>query len=215
MKKFRDRRAAGQHLARRLESLKVRDVIVLALPRGGVPVAFEIAQHLHVPLEVLLVRKLGVPGHEELAMGAVASGGICVLNHDIIQELAITQTALDHEIAKETAELQRREKVYRGDKVFPGLENKTVIVVDDGIATGATMHAAVAALKQHKSKRIIVAVPTSARDTLFQLQREADEVVCLAVPEPYGAVGLWYDNFPQITDEEVESLLKKSSGFVA
>jgi putative phosphoribosyl transferase len=209
MKKFCDRRDAGRQLAHRLEPLKTGDVVVLALLRGGVPVAFEIAQHLHAPLEVLLVRKLGVPGHEELAMGAVASGSVCVLNEDIIRELGITQSALDNEIAKETAELQRREKLYRGDKPFSKLEGKTVMVVDDGIATGSTMRAAVAALKQHKPKRIIIAAPTSARDTFVQLKREADEVVCLATPEPYVAVGLWYDDFPQMTDEEVRDLSKR------
>jgi putative phosphoribosyl transferase len=211
MKPFRDRRAAGQQLARRLEFLKGQDAIVLALPRGGVPVAFEIAQALQVPLDVLIVRKLGVPGHEELALGAIASGGVCVLNEDILEQLALGQQDIDREIAQETIELQHREKIYRGDKPFPKLEHKTVIVVDDGIATGATMRAAVAALRQHKPEQIIVAAPTSAPDTFQQLQREADEVICLATPEPYIAVGVWYQHFPQTSDEEVKALLGRQS----
>ncbi len=211
MKRFRDRRDAGKQLARRLEFLEGQDAVVLALPRGGVPVAFEIAAALQVPLEVLIVRKLGVPGHEELAMGAIASGGVCVLNEDIIEQLALGQKEIDREIAQETTELQHREKLYRGDKPFPKLEHKTVIVVDDGIATGATMRAAVAALRQHKPKQIIVAAPTSAPDTFKQLQGEVDEVICLATPEPYIAVGVWYEHFPQTSDEEVKSLLAQHS----
>lgn len=215
MTRFRDRNDAGKQLAHRLEHLKGRDVVVLALPRGGVPVAFEIAQALHAPLDVLIVRKLGVPGHEELAMGAIASGGVRVLNDDIIRELAITQEAIDREIAQETQELEHREKLYRGNKPFPKLENKIVVVVDDGIATGATMRAAVAALKLHKPQQLIVAAPTSALDTYRRLEREADEVICLAAPEPYIAVGLWYEHFPQTSDEEVRALLSKHHSLTA
>jgi putative phosphoribosyl transferase len=209
MKRFLDRSDAGKQLAQKMGAWQgQRDVIVLALPRGGVPVAFEIARRLQAPLDVLLVRKLGVPGHEELAMGAIASGGVCVLNEDIVAELRIDKAALDHERAKETLELQQREKMYRADRPFPNLEGKTLIVVDDGIATGATMRAAVAALRQHQPKRLIVAAPTSALDTYLHLQREADEVICLATPEPYIAVGLWYEHFPQVSHDEVKHLLE-------
>jgi putative phosphoribosyl transferase len=188
---------------------------VLALPRGGVPVAFEIAKALHAPLEVFLVRKLGVPGQEELAMGAVASGGVRVLNEDIVQSLGIANEAIERVAAKESAELERRERVYRGHRPFPELKGKTVICVDDGIATGATMRAAVTALRQAHPATLMVAAPTSARDTYEQLQREADKVVCLATPEPYIAVGLWYEQFPQTSDEEVKRLLSEASSFIA
>jgi putative phosphoribosyl transferase len=208
MKPFADRKEAGQKLALKLQHLRGQDVIVLALPRGGVPVAFEIAKVLKIPLEVFQVRKLGTPGQEELAMGAIASGGVRVLNENIIKSLRIDERSLEEEVAKEQTELQRRETLYRGTAPFPLLDNKTVIVVDDGIATGATIRAAVKALRQHQPAKIIVAAPTSARDTYQTLRTEADEVVCLATPEPYIAVGVWYDHFPQTSDDEVRALLE-------
>ena len=207
MKPFRNRSEAGKLLAEKLTAHANKDVLVLALPRGGVPVAFEIAKTLKVPLELLLVRKLGVPGHEELALGAVASGGVRVLNDDIVESLGISQEIIELVTNREKAELERRENLYRGDKPFPKLQGKMVIVVDDGIATGATMRVAVKALRQRKAAKIIVAAPTSALDTYEQLQREANEVVCLATPEPYLAVGTWYDDFSQTTDEKVKTLL--------
>jgi putative phosphoribosyl transferase len=210
MERFIDRADAGKQLASKLQSLKGQDVVVLALPRGGVPVAFEIAKVLHAPLEVFLVRKLGTPGHEELAMGAIASGGVRVLNEDIIRSLGIDERMLEDEVSKEQAELQRREVLYRGTVPFPSLKGKTVIVVDDGIATGATMRAAVKALRQHQPAKVIVAAPTSARDTYQTLCTEADEVVCLATPEPYIAVGIWYESFPQTSDDEVKNLLRQA-----
>ena len=207
MNPFRNRSEAGKLLAEKLTAHANKDVLVLALPRGGVPVAFEIAKTLKVPLELLLVRKLGVPGHEELALGAVASGGVRVLNDDIVESLGIAQEIIELVTNSEKAELERRENLYRGDKPFPKLQGKMVIVVDDGIATGATMRVAVKALRQRKAAKIIVAAPTSALDTYEQLQREANEVVCLATPEPYLAVGTWYDDFSQTTDEKVKTLL--------
>ena len=207
MNPFRNRSEAGKLLAEKLTAHANKDVLVLALPRGGVPVAFEIAKTLKVPLELLLVRKLGVPGHEELALGAVASGGVRVLNDDIVESLGISQEIIELVTNREKAELERRENLYRGDKPFPKLQGKMVIVVDDGIATGATMRVAVKALRQRKAAKIIVAAPTSALDTYEQLQREANEVVCLATPEPYLAVGTWYDDFSQTTDEKVKTLL--------
>lgn len=206
MKPFRNRSEAGKQLAQKLAAYADKDVIILALPRGGVPVAFELAKTLDLPLELLLVRKLGLPGHEELALGAVASGGVRVLNDDIVESLSISQGMIEAVTAREKAELERREKLYRRDKPFPRLEGKTVIVVDDGIATGATMRVAVKALRQQNVAKIIVAVPTSALDTYKQLRLEADEVVCLATPEPYLAVGTWYEDFSQTSDEEVKAL---------
>jgi putative phosphoribosyl transferase len=211
MKPFRNRSEAGKQLAEKLTAYAKRDVVVLALPRGGVPVAFEIAKTLDVPLELLLVRKLGVPGHEELAFGAVASGGVRVLNHDIVESLEISRETVELVTAREEAELERREKLYRGDKPFPKPQGKTVIVVDDGIATGATMRVSVEALRQHEPAKIIVAAPTSAPDTYQQLRLETDEVICLATPEPYLAVGTWYEDFSQTSDEEVKNLLKQLS----
>lgn len=208
MKRFRNRAEAGKELAEKLLPYAREDVIILALPRGGVPVAFEVAKALNVPLELLLVRKLGVPGHEELALGAVASGGVRILNDDIVESLGISRQAIEAVTAREKAELERREKLYRGDKPFQRLEGKTVIVVDDGIATGATMRVAVRALRQQNVAKIIVAAPTSAPDTYKQLRLETHEVVCLATPEPYLAVGTWYEDFSQTSDEEVKALLE-------
>ena len=180
---------------------------MLALPRGGVPIGFEVASALHAPLDVFLVRKLGVPGHEELAFGAIASGGLLVLDRDIVGQLGIPRTAIERVIAREAAELERRERAYRGDLPPPELRGRTVILVDDGLATGSTMLAAAAAVKQEQPARVIVAVPVAAADTCERLRREADEVVCLLTPSPFHAVGLWYDDFRPVRDEEVRRLL--------
>ena len=203
-----DRREAGRRLAPLLEKYARRpDVVVLALPRGGVPVAFEVAEALGVPLDVFIVRKLGVPGHEELAMGAVASGGVRVLNDAVVSELGIGAAAVDNVASRELVELARRERAYRGDNAVPDVENRTVIVVDDGLATGTTMQAALAALRKLSPARIVVAVPVAPAEVCERLQRVADEVVCGATPEPFLAVGLWYADFTQTTDEEVRSLV--------
>lgn len=210
---FRDRAEAGQILAAKLKQYARRpDVIILALPRGGVPVAYQVATMLDLPLDIFLVRKLGVPGQEELAMGAIASGSIRVLNEDIIRALHIPQSVIDAIAAKEQRELERREKFYRQDAPPIDVTNKTVILIDDGLATGATMRAAAAALKQQNAKRIVVAVPVAAESTCQELETEVDEAVCALTPEPFYGVGYWYDDFSQTTDEEVIDLLKKSRG---
>ena len=210
MIRFRDRSDAGRQLAERLESHAHRpDALVLGLPRGGVPVAFEVARSLGAPLDVFLVRKLGVPGHEELAMGAVATGGIRVLNNEIVHDLGIQESEIEAAVAREQQELARRERLYRGGLPSPEVEDKTVILVDDGLATGATMRAAVRALKQQHPARIIIAVPTASPDACEALKTEADEVVCVITPEPFFAVGYWYDNFAQTTDAEVRDLLAR------
>jgi len=206
---FRDRVDGGRRLAGLLNAYARRaDVVVLALPRGGVPVAFEVARELKAPLDVFVVRKLGVPGHPELAMGAIASGGVRVLSDDLIRELAIPRSLVEQVSAREQLELERRERAYRGDRVMPSLQHHTVILVDDGLATGATMEAAVRAARTHEPARIVVAVPVGAEETCARLRETADEVVCAATPEPFRAVGLWYDRFDQTTDEEVMALLK-------
>ena len=206
--RFRDRADAGRRLAEKLAPYANRqDVLVLALPRGGVPVAFEVARSLGAPLDVFVVRKLGVPGHAELAMGAVATGGVRVLNEEIVHGLGIPDQVIDAVAARELQELSRRERLYRNGRAAPDVNHKTVILVDDGLATGATMRAAVQALKQQHPDRIIVAVPTASADTCEALRAEADDVVCAATPEPFLAVGYWYDNFAQTTDAEVRDLL--------
>ena len=205
--RFRDRAEAGRALAAELSSYKNRnDVIVFALPRGGVPVAYEVARALGAPLDVFLVRKLGVPGHEEYAMGAIAEGGAMVLSEDVIEQLAIPQRAVEAVVQKERAELERRARLYRRGPP-PELRGRTVILVDDGLATGSSMRAAVAALRSLDPARIVVAVPVAARDTCEALRDEADEVVCARTPEPFRAVGLWYEDFEQTSDEEVGELL--------
>jgi predicted phosphoribosyltransferase len=205
---FRDRREAGQALATELAAYAHRpDVLVLALPRGGVPVAYEVARALGVPLDVFLVRKLGVPGHEELAMGAVATGGVRVLNDDIVTGLRIPPHVIDAVAAGEQQELMRRQRLYRGDRPPPDVRGRTVILVDDGLATGATMQAAVQALRQQQPARIVVAVPIAAAETCDALREEVDDVICAVTPEPFYAVGLWYGDFAQTTDEEVRDLL--------
>lgn len=209
MDKYLDRREAGRVLADQLKAYaNQKDVIVLALPRGGVPVAYEIAKALHAPLDVFIVRKLGVPGHEELAMGALATGGVTVFNEDILQELRIPQQAIDRVIKDEEQELKRREHTYRDDKPLPEIKDKTVILVDDGIATGATMRAAIKALRELKPKSIVIAVPVAEVTTCEKMGKIADKIVCPLRPTFFYAVGAWYDNFAQTTDEEVSELLR-------
>ncbi|MBS3966995.1 MAG: phosphoribosyltransferase [Truepera sp.] len=209
MQRFKDRREAGKLLAKALYSYQGReDVLVLALPRGGVPVAFEVASALGAPLELLIVRKLGVPGHEELALGAIASGNVRVLNQEVMAALGIRPETVEAVAAREALELARREQLYRGSRPMLPVAGQLAIVIDDGIATGATMRAAVRALRQLGAARVLVATPTSARDSAEMLRHEADEVVCLATPEPYHAVGLWYEQFEQISDNEVRQLLE-------
>lgn len=209
---FKNRRDAGRQLADALVAYRHHEnTLVLALPRGGVPVAYEVAVQLALPLDVWLVRKLGVPGHEELAMGALAMGNIRVLNYEIIEQLNISSEAVEEAALKELAELERRNDQYRGNRPPPVVEGKTVIVVDDGLATGATMKAAVAALRQADAAKIIVAAPVGAVQTTREVNIEADVVVCLKTPEPFYGVGRWYADFSQITDREVQDLLAASS----
>jgi putative phosphoribosyl transferase len=207
---FADRRDAGQFLAGKLEQYADQPgVVVLALPRGGVPVGFEIARKLNAPLDVFIVRKLGVPIYEELAMGAIASGGVRVLNEQVIRRLGITDAMIDAAMEEEERELNRRELEYRGDRPPLDLAGKTVILVDDGLATGASMRAAVRALKQHHPAQVIVAVPVGAPDTCAAFENEVDEVICGKTPPDFNAVGAWYLNFQQTSDEEVSELLDK------
>lgn len=206
---FNDRRHAGQVLAEQLARFAGReDVVVLALPRGGVPVGFEVARALNAPLDVFVVRKLGVPGQEELAFGAIASGGVRVLNEGIIHTLQLTDAMIERISERERQELLRREQLYRGDRPPPNLVGKTAIVVDDGLATGATMRAAVDAIKILGAEQIVVAVPVGSRDTCSAMRRISDVLcVCAETPEPFYGVGLWYEDFSQTTDEEVTELL--------
>lgn len=209
---FIDRKDAGRQLAQELTKYGNRaDVIVLALPRGGVPVGAEVAKALHAPLDVFIVRKLGVPGQEELAMGAIASGGVRILNEEIVHTLHIPPEVIERIAAREWQELQRREALYRGNRPAPQLSDRVVILVDDGVATGATMRAAIKAVRQHRPKRIVVAVPVSALETYHDLVQEADEVVALATPEPFFGVGLWYDIFGQTSDDEVRAILRDTA----
>jgi predicted phosphoribosyltransferase len=209
---FRDRIDAGSQLAARLTHYADRpDVLVLALPRGGVPVAYQVAMALGAPLDVFLVRKLGVPGHEELAMGAIASGGVRVVNEDVVRPLRIPTEVVDRVASEEQRELERREHAYRGDRPVQEVQRRTVILVDDGLATGSTMRAAVRALRQQRPARIVVAVPVSARDTCDELGREVEEIVCAVTPEPFMAVGSWYEDFSQTTDDEVRELLARAA----
>lgn len=210
--KFCDRHEAGKMLAKRLTAYANRqDLLVLGLPRGGVPVAYEIATSLNAPLDICLVRKLGVPDHEELAMGAIASGGVRVLNYDVVDNLGIDSRTIDEVAAKELRELQRRDRAYRGDKLPPEIKNRTVILVDDGIATGSTMLAAIAIVQKQQPQYLVVAVPVAPPSTCEQLQAEVDEVVCLVMPESLYAIGLWYEDFSQTTDAEVRDLLARHS----
>jgi putative phosphoribosyl transferase len=210
--RFRDRFEAGRYLAFALKHYAGRpNLLVLALPRGGVPVAYEVARALNAPLDVMLVRKLGVPGHEELAMGAIASGGIRVISDDVVRALGLPDRAIATVAAQEEHELRRREHLYRGDRPPPDVRGKTVILVDDGLATGSTMRAAIAALKAQGPERLVVAVPVAAPETCEVIQREVDEVVCALAPEPFLAVGQWYQDFSQISDEEVRQLLRRAN----
>jgi predicted phosphoribosyltransferase len=212
---FRDRREAGRLLAEQLRAYANRpDVIVLALPRGGVPVAYEVASALGAPLDVFLVRKLGVPGYEELAMGAVATGGVRVLNDEVVRALRIPDYVIDAVAAWEQQELARRERAYRGDRPEPNVRDRTVILVDDGLATGATMLAAIKALREQQPAQIVVAVPTASPRTCDEMRAVANDVICAITPEPFYSVGLWYEDFSQTTDEEVRELLARSTSEV-
>ena len=208
---FRDRDDAGRKLGRALAAKLGRrdDLLILGLPRGGVPVAAHVAEALGAPLDVFIVRKLGVPGHEELAMGAIASGGVRVLNRDVLDSLPVPQKSIDAVAEREQRELERREREYRGARPPLDVRGKTVIVVDDGLATGSTMRAAVSALRKMDPRAVIVAVPVAARSTCDDFRREGavDDIVCLFTPEPFQAVGLWYEDFAQTTDAEVHELL--------
>ncbi len=209
---FKDRVDAGRVLAEELRPYAGRrDVVVLGLPRGGVPVAAEVASALGATLDVLVVRKLGVPGHSELAMGAIAPGGVRVLNDDVVRALDIDNTVIDEVAAVEEAELERRQRLYRGDRAVPNLADKVAIVVDDGLATGATMRVAVSALRVHRPRRVVVAVPVGAGPTCRALEEVADDVVCARTPALFQAVGQWYRDFSPTTDEEIRRLL--SAGF--
>ncbi len=208
---FRDRHEAGLRLAETLQSYGNRaDVIVLALPRGGVPVGYEIATRLGVPLDLLVVRKLGVPGHEELAMGAIASGGVEIVEPRLLDRLGISERALARVVGRERAELARRERLFRGERPPLEIAGKTVIVVDDGLATGATMVAAVQSLRSRHPARIVVAVPVASRETCDAFRALVDQVICLVTPEPFRAVGIWYDDFSQTSDTEVRELLDRA-----
>jgi predicted phosphoribosyltransferase len=210
--RFRDRREAGARLAERLAAYAGRpDVIVLALPRGGVPVASEVARTLRAPLDVFLVRKLGVPFHRELAMGAIASGGVRVLNTAIVDALGIPTEVIDAVAREEEAELARREREYRGDRSTPDVRGKIVLLVDDGLATGATMRAAATALRRLGPARVVVAVPTASPDACAEMAEVADEVVCAETPAPFLAVGAWYDDFSETTDQDVRRLLAQAA----
>lgn len=208
---FEDRRDAGEQLSRALSGYRDQpDVLVLALPRGGVPVAREVAASLQAPLDVLIVRKLGVPGQEELAFGALASGGALVLNRDLIKQLRLSEAQLARVQREEERELERREHLYRGDRPALEVRGRTVIVVDDGAATGATMRVALRALKELEAERVVAAVPVAPQEVYLQLQHEADEVVCLSTPSNFGSVGQWYQLFEQTSDSEVREILAAS-----
>lgn len=208
---FQDRAEAGQALASALRKYaNRRDVFILALPRGGVPVAFEVARELGAPLDVFVVRKLGTPGQEELALGAIASGGTHVLNNEVVETLCIPSPTIDAIVRREERELERREREFRGDRPPPDVRGKTVILIDDGLATGSTMRAAVAALRAQRPAQIVVAVPVAAAATCNRLAADVDEMVCLCAPDEFYAVGEWYRDFSQTTDEEVRELLQQA-----
>ncbi|HXE53206.1 MAG TPA: phosphoribosyltransferase family protein [Tepidisphaeraceae bacterium] len=211
---FRDRFEAGRVLAAELPQYASRtDVLVFALPRGGMPVAFEVARALRAALDVFVVRKLGAPAHEELAMGAIASGGIRVINPSVVHLLGITQDEIDEVARAEESELSRREREYRGDRPPARVSDRTVILIDDGLATGATMRAAAAALRPQHPAELVVAVPVAAAETCDEFRADVDRIVCAMTPEPFRAVGLWYENFEQTTDDEVRNLLERARSF--
>jgi putative phosphoribosyl transferase len=208
VERFRNRADAGRVLAGLLSQYANRDdVLVLALPRGGVPVGYVIAGALDVPLDVFLVRKLGVPGHQELAMGAIATGNVLVLNEEVIRTLGITPDLVDTVATEEQRELQRRERAYRDDRPPPNVQGRVVILVDDGLATGATMLAAATAVRSLQPSRLVVAVPVASPETCNEFRAKVDEIICAKTPEPFYAVGFWYEDFEQITDDEVRELL--------
>lgn len=210
-KKYRDRTEAGRRLAEDLQEYSGRDdVIVLGLPRGGVPVAFEVARALEAPLDVFVVRKLGLPGHDEVAMGAVASGGIRFIDEALTAELGISDDAIARTAAEEQEELQRRERAYRGSRAEPVLEGRTVLLVDDGLATGSSMQAATLAVGAQEPARLVIAVPVGARAACDAFRESVDEVVCSMTPDPFRSIGLWYEDFSQTTDEEVRALLERA-----
>lgn len=211
MDHFRDRKDAGMYLANQLgKYAHLPDTLVLGLPRGGIVVAYEIARELGLPLDIFLVRKLGVPGYEELAMGAIASGGTRVFNQNVINHIRISPAEIKEAVAREELELKRRDRAYRNNRPQPDIENKTVIIVDDGLATGATMRAAVQALHKMNPHKIVVAVPVASVETCNEFRSEVDEIICGITPAYFNAVGSWYDNFMQTTDEEVVQLLDKA-----
>jgi putative phosphoribosyl transferase len=210
--RFRDRAEAGQLLAEQLKPTygNRSDVLVLGLPRGGLPVAFEVAQALNAPLDVCLVRKLGVPGHKELAMGAIADHDVMVLNSETVQLLGISQRAIERVAASERVELERRDRAYRGDRPAPSLKNRTIILIDDGVATGSTLKAALSVIKQQQPKGLVIAVPVASPKICRELETKVDELVCLLTPESLQAISLWYENFSQTTDEEVRRFLERA-----
>ena len=209
--RFRNRTEAGRVLATKLTAYsRLPNVLVLALPRGGVPVAYEVSEALQAPMDIFLVRKLGVPGHEELAMGAIATGGIRLLNQDVVHYFDISAATIDAVAAKEQKELERRARLYRNGRAPRNVRDQIVILVDDGLATGSSMRAAAAAVREQKPARIVVAVPVAASSTCEELRAEVDETVCVDTPEPFQAVGLWYEDFSQTTDKEVRDLLERA-----
>lgn len=211
-RRFHDRTQAGQLLAAALAAYAKRpDVLILGLPRGGIPVAFEVARALQVPLDVLIVHKLGTPGQEELAMGALASGDICTLNDDVVRHFALSQETIEQEVNRERREVERRERLYRGKRSAPDLRGRTVILVDDGMATGATMRAAVAAVRRQQPADLTLAVPVAAISTCEEFEQQGEQVVCLLRVEAFWAVGFWYEHFWQTTNEEVRDLLARAA----
>lgn len=214
--RFQSRSEAGRRLAARLLPYAGReDVLVLGLPRGGVPVAFEIAIAIDAPLDVFIVRKLGLPGHEEFGIGAIASGGVRVVDDSVLRAYDVDPDALERITERERLELERRERLYRDDRPFPTIEDRVVVLVDDGLATGSTMRAAIAALRRKRPSKIVVAVPVGARETCTAMVSLADEVVCLETPDPFYAVGLWYEDFEQTDDAEVHELLERAAARAA
>ena len=209
---FSDRRDAGRKLAQKLSAYANRsDVVVLALPRGGVPVAYEVALALNAPLDIFTVRKLGLPGHEELAMGAIATGGARVINQDVVRSFNVPRGVIEAVAKQELNELERRERVFRGNRIMPEIHGKTAILIDDGLATGASMQAAILGLRAKNPARIVVAVPTAPLETCEAFKKLVDEMICATSPEPFYGVGQWYEDFSQVTDEQVQTLLKQAS----